>query len=135
MWHSSLTQKNENNLERIQKAALKVILKERYQSYSDALMTLKIKSLKDRREELCLKFAKNCLKIEKFKKFFPLNKKEHSMLMRKSDKFALDKYGSVRYKDSAIPYMKRLMNKYQLDKDRLFKVLSVPMNYGTGPYH
>ena len=98
-------------------------------------MTLKIKSLKDRREELCLKFAKSCLKIEKFKKFFPLNKKDHSMLMRNTEKFSLEKYDSVRYKDSAVPYMKRLLNKYQLDKDNLFKVLSVPMNYGASPYH
>ena len=135
VWHSSLTQKNENDLERIQKAALKVILKERYQSYSDALMALKIKSLKDRREELCLKFAKSCLKIEKFKKFFPLNKKDHSMLMRNTEKFAIDKYGSVRYKDSAVPYMKRLLNKYQFDKDKLFKALTVPMNDGNSPYH
>ena len=75
--------------------------------------------------------------IEKFKKFFPLNKKDHSILMRNTEKFSLEKYGSVsvRYKDSAVPYMKRLLNKYQSDKDNLFKVLSVPMNYGTGPYH
>ena len=46
VWHSSLTQKNDNDLERIQKAALKVILKERYQSYSEALSTLRIKSLR-----------------------------------------------------------------------------------------
>ena len=136
VWHSSLTQKNENDLERIQKAALKVIMKDKYQNYSDALKTLKIKSLKGRREELCLKFAKSCLKMEKFKKFFPLNKKDHSMSMRKSEKFALEKYGSARYSDSALPYMKRLLNKYQDDKNNLFKALStVPMNYGTSPYH
>ena len=94
--------------ERIQKAALSVILKGRYQNYSDALKTLGIKSLENRREELCLKFAKSCLRIEKFRKFFPLKKKEHCMIMRESEKFALQKYGSVRYRDSAIPYMKRV---------------------------
>ena len=30
VWHSSLTAKNENDLERIQKAALRVILRDRY---------------------------------------------------------------------------------------------------------
>ena len=135
LWHSSLTQKNENDLERIQKAALKVILKERYQSYSEALSTLKIKSLKDRRDDLCLKFAKSCLKIEKFKKFFPLNKKDHNMSMRNSEKFALEKCGSVRYRDSALPYMKRLLNKYQLEKNKILKALSVPMNHDASPYH
>ena len=58
------------------------------------------------------------------------------MSMRNSERFALEKYGSVRYRDSALPYMKRLLNKYQVDKDKLFKELSnVPMNHGTSPYH
>ena len=48
-------------------AALRVILKDRNLSYSDALLTLKMKSLKDRREDLCLRFAKNCLKVEKLR--------------------------------------------------------------------
>ena len=135
VWHSSLTQRNENDLERVQKAALKVILRERYQNYGDALTTLRIKSLKDRREDLCLKFAKSCLKVEKFKKFFPLNKKDHVMSMRNSEKFALEKCGSVRYRDSALPYMKRLLNKYQSDKNKLFKAISVPMNYDASPNH
>ena len=130
VWHSSLTKRNESDLERVQKAALRVILKEKYQSYSDALSALRLKSLKDRREELCLRFAKNCLRIEKFKKFFPLNKKDHCMSMRNSEKFLLEKCGSVRYRDSALPYMKRLLNKHQLEKSQLFRALSVPMNYG-----
>ena len=57
------------------------------------------------------------------------------MLMRNTEKFAIEKYGSVRYQESALPYMKRLLNKYHSDKDKLLKVLSVPMNYGTSPYH
>ena len=130
VWHSSLTKRNESDLERVQKAALRVILKEKYQNYSDALSALRLKSLKDRREELCLRFAKNCLRIEKFKKFFPLNKKDHCMSMRSSEKFLLEKCGSVRYRDSALPYMKRLLNKHQLEKSQLFRALSVPMNYG-----
>ena len=38
--------------------------------------------------------------MEKFRKFFPLNKKDHVMSMRNSEKFALKKGGSVRYRDS-----------------------------------
>ena len=130
VWHSSLTKKNENDLERIQRAALRVILKDRDLSYSDALLTLRIKSLKDRREELCFRFAKNCLKIEKLRKFFPLSQKKHCMSMRTSEKFLVEKCGSDRYKTSAVPYMKRLLNKHQLEKNALFKELSVPMNHG-----
>ena len=109
-----------------------MILKDRYKGYGDALMALKLKSLKDRREDLCLRFAKNCLKIKKFKKFFPLNKRQHCMSMRNSEKFLIGKYGSVRYRDSALPFMKRLLNKHQLVKNELAKALeSVPMNYGN----
>ena len=48
VWHSSLTKKNVSDLERVQKAAIRVILKDKYQNYGDALSALKIKSLKDR---------------------------------------------------------------------------------------
>ena len=66
---------------------------------------LHMKSLRDRREELCLKFAKKCLKNEKFQKYFPLNSKKHCMTMRDTERFELNKCGSSRYKNSAIPYM------------------------------
>ena len=129
VWHSSLTQRNESDIERVQKAALRVILKNRYINYSDALLKLRIKSLKDRREELCFKFAKNCLRIEKFKKFFPLNKKGHHMSMRNTEKYAVEKCDSVRYQGSALPYMRKLLNKYQFEKIKLLKALSLPMNH------
>ena len=40
VWHSSLSQKNTDDLERIQKSALKVILKEKYKDYKSALCDL-----------------------------------------------------------------------------------------------
>ena len=58
VWHSSLTKNNEIDLERVQKLALKVILKDKYGDYKSALRKLNIESLFDRRELLCLKFAK-----------------------------------------------------------------------------
>ena len=125
VWHSSLTQKNEYDLERIQKAALRVILKGKYLNYGEALATLKVKSLKERRDELCLKFAKNCLKVEKFRKFFPLNQRDHCMTMRKSEMFAVKKCGSERYQASALPYMKRLLNKYKLEKKQLLSAIEM----------
>ena len=58
VWHSSLTQENIQDLERVQKSALRVILGERYKSYKKSLDTLELETLKDRREQLCLNFAK-----------------------------------------------------------------------------
>ena len=54
--------------------------------------------------------------IEKLKKFFPLNKKGHHMSMRNSEKCAVEKCDSVRYQDSFLPYMRKLLNKYQFGK-------------------
>ena len=62
LWHSSITQKCEKNLERVQKSALKIILGEKYVSYENALKILKLQSLKERRDSLCLKFAKKMLR-------------------------------------------------------------------------
>ena len=77
VWHSSLTYKNRRDLERVQRCAVRVILKNNYKGYKSGLKTLRIQTLKKRREMLCLKFAKNCLKDEKLKKFFPVKKSEH----------------------------------------------------------
>ena len=65
VWHSSLTKENEEDLERVQKSALKIILGTKFLNYSQALKDTNLASLKIRREELCLKFARKCLKSEK----------------------------------------------------------------------
>ena len=52
------------HIERVQKVALKIILGERYSSYSEALELTGLESLKSRRKKLCLNFAKKCLKSD-----------------------------------------------------------------------
>ena len=59
VWHSMLSEENSNDLERVQKNALKIILQESYQTYQNALNILNLESLYDRRVNLCFKFAKN----------------------------------------------------------------------------
>ena len=66
-------------LERIQKAALRVIMGKQYINYKNSLKELNLETLEKRRETLCLKFAKNCLKNEKLKDMFPLKKIKHEM--------------------------------------------------------
>ena len=70
VWHSSLSIRNSNDLERIQKSAVRIILNDRNLEYDQALSRLSLDTLEKRREKLCLAFAKNCLKIEKAKMFF-----------------------------------------------------------------
>ena len=60
-------------MERIQRAAVKVITRNSYEDYDKALEWLNMKSLNHRRKEMCLRFAKSCLKNYKVKHFFPLD--------------------------------------------------------------
>ena len=46
-------------------------------NYEDALNKLQLQTLGERREALCLKFAKQCLKIEKMKDLFPRRVRLH----------------------------------------------------------
>ena len=64
VWHNSLTEKDNNSLERVQKAAVKVILINSYKNYGNGLKFLNLDTLHERRRKQCLKFAKDCLKHE-----------------------------------------------------------------------
>ena len=65
VWHSSLTQGNIDDLERVQKSAFKIILGNEYTSYEKSLVKLDMETLYIRREQLCLYFALKCLKNPK----------------------------------------------------------------------
>ena len=131
MWHSSLTQKNRNDLERVQKSALRLILKDRYTSYKDALDVMKIDSLEMRREKLCLKFAKACLKNEKLYDMFPKNKKDHAMDKRQNEKFVIRKARTERLQRSAVVHMQRLLNNEDLKNRKIMSAIKniMPVNY------
>ena len=76
VWHSGLSIENENDLERVQKVACKLILKEKYRTYENSLFLLGLDKLKERREDLCLTFARKFLNIDEMKKLFPPNTKK-----------------------------------------------------------
>ena len=81
-----------------------------YRDYEDALKMLDLDSLQVRRKKQCLKFAKDCLKNEKMKKLFPLNAQKSDMKIRFKETFKVNKAHTERYRQSAIPYMQRLLN-------------------------
>ena len=121
VWHSSLTQKNTNALERVQKAAVKIIMGEKYVDYNDGLKNLNLESLQKRRENLCLRFARNCLKNEKVKGIFSKNESNHKMIKRKNNLYSEKLIKTKRYKNSAIPYMVRLLNKEEQEKKSIIE--------------
>ena len=116
VWHSSLTQHNRNDLERVQKNALRIILGNKYISYKNALEITQLKTLDMRREELSLKFAKNCLKIEHTKKLFPLNNKTTEIKTRNEEKYQVLHANTNRLKYSTVPFLQRILNKNTSDK-------------------
>ena len=73
VWHYNITKEELDDIERFQKVSLRAILKEDYKSYENALSTLNLESLSERRNKRCKKFALSCLKQEKSKDMFPLN--------------------------------------------------------------
>ena len=130
LWHFGLTKKNRNDLERVQKSALRIILGKKYTSYSDALKMLKIEPLEDRRKLLCLKFAKNCLKVDKLRKMFPKSSTIHGMSTRNLEFYDVNRTLTERYLNSAIPQMQRLLNSYKKKKYETLKQLD---NYASEP--
>ena len=110
VWNSGLSQENIHDLERVQKSALKLILKDSYRTYENALNALELDNLEIRRENLCKDFAKKCLKNDKMKHLFPKNPKNHPMVTRFKENFEVKIAKTERLKNSPIIYMQNLLN-------------------------
>ena len=113
VWSSSLTQENIDDLERTQKSFVKLILKNGYNSdyegsYENALMKLNLQTLEQRRQGLCLKFAKNCIKNDKLTDLFPENENMHES--RYPEKYKVLRANTDRLQKSSIIYMQNLLN-------------------------
>ena len=110
VWHSRLTLEQRENLERVQKMAMRVMFKKQYSDYQNSLKLLKMDTLEARRQKLNLKFAKGCLKIDKLCSMFPVNEMHHDMEKRNNERYKVNKAKTERYRQSSIPYLQRLLN-------------------------
>ena len=131
VWNSSLTQQNVSDLERVQKAAMRIINGKNYESYSNTLKELGMVSLAERRDILCLKFAKKSLKVENFGHLFPISLKQHAMGTRHSDIYKINNCFGKRYMKSAIPSMQRILNRDKRKQVEALKRISLmsPTNF------
>ena len=114
VWGSAITVEEENDLERIQKVALRIILKENYVSYSNALAITSLDTLKSRRILLMKRFAIKCTKNPFTQGMFPLNKSK--VCTRNKEKYAVTHAKTGRLAKSAIPTMQRLLNNIKKTK-------------------
>ena len=106
VWHYNITMEERDDIERVQKVACKIILKNKYNSYGQALKTLGLQQLNDRRNMLCEKFAKRCVKgPTQVSEIFPRDFTRHS------NKYQVTFARTDRLLWSAVPQMQRLLNR------------------------
>ena len=73
VWNSGIKGVESQQVERVQKTAFSIILGRKYTSYNQALLSLKMDTLKDRRKILCENCAKKSQGHEKFSSWFTLS--------------------------------------------------------------
>ena len=109
VWHSSITVEEIQDLERVQKCAVRVILGNEEKSHEDSLKELGLDLLSIRRKKLCVEFAKKSISNPKTTSWFPKRPlTEHNI--RNSSEFEIMHANTERFKKSTIPYLQRLMN-------------------------
>ena len=95
------------------------MLREKYDSYESALMSLNLDSLEDRRKVLTLKFAKAGIKHEKLNDLLQENVKNHEMKTRGNEKYDVTFANTERLKNSSIITMQNMLNTdYENNKTR-----------------
>ena len=112
VWHSSLTQENSDDIERVQKSVVKIMFGNKYIGYKKSLKKLEMDTLKNRREVLCLNFALKSRKCLKTKHMFSENDKLHSIKLRKPERYA----NTERFRKSSVIYMQNLLNKHEQEQ-------------------
>ena len=103
VWHSGLTRKQTSEIESAQKTAFIIILRHRYSSYESACAIFNTHTLEERRQELCLRFAKKNLNSEN--SFFTHRKNELNLRNRKR-KVEEFKCRTARFQRSSLPYLR-----------------------------
>ena len=88
---------------------MRIMLKDNYTSYENALQVIGLDTLEARRKHLCLTIAKRCLKHEKIVDMLPVNP-SYDPRIRQSEKYHVKFAKTSRLKNSSIPYLQRLLN-------------------------
>ena len=89
-WHSTLTHEQSDDIERVQRTALKVILGNEYIDYQSSLKKCGLDTLYSRRQKRCLTFGIRSLKHPKHRLMFPLNNLPDATNTRNRNKFEVN---------------------------------------------
>ena len=115
-WHSSLSSQQAAALDRCQAVCLRIILQEMYISYESALEMTGIEDLATRREQRCKTFSQKCLNHQSNNRLFPLNEPIEGPETRRREKYAVNFAYTTIYRNSAVPYCQRMLNRLELAK-------------------
>ena len=123
-WAPGITSRECRQIERVQKTALAIILGDSYKSYSQACKILCVESLKQRRINICLKFAIQAQKSDRFSRWFAHNEEPKPTINTRyvenkiKHTFKPVKTRTRRYLRSPIPYLTNLLNEHFDQKAR-----------------
>ena len=110
VWNGALTGYEKKDIERVQKMALHIIFDSKYLNYQNAMEMANLETLEDRRTKLCMNFAKKAEKSDRYMHWFRprpiVNTRQASF------KYSEPIARTDRLKNSAIPYLTRLLNQH-----------------------
>ena len=106
-WHSGLTLAQADQIERVQRVAVKIILGKSCISYAEGLSILGLETLSLRRRKLCLTFAKRTLKSRHSSMFVPKVTVHNT---RHQNAFVEPMANTDRFRMSPLNYLTRLLN-------------------------
>ena len=108
VWHSSISRSECDDIERVQKSALKIIFGSEYVNYEDALSEANIDDLETRRSQICTKFALKAESNPKHRKWFKV--KPETNTRSRNYKYVNVLARTERLKRSPISYFTSLLN-------------------------
>ena len=109
VWGSSLTLKNTEQIERVQRAVFAIILGKQYVSYQEACAELNMETLSLRRLQLSRQFALKTSKHPIYKNWFEPNVPQKAT-RQTQPKFKPPQARTERFLRSAIPFLTNLLN-------------------------
>ena len=107
VWHSGLTAKQSAAIESVQKMAFRIILGKKYTTYTDATSFFSTQTLKQRRQTICLRFAKKNVDSENCLFTFPTPDPRLRPRNLKVNEFRCN---TARFERSSLPYLASLIN-------------------------
>ena len=111
-WQGAVTAQEKQDIERVQKVALRIIFGDQYNGYSTALKISGLDTLETRRNNICLKFAIKAEKHSKHRNWF--KQKQIVNTRQKVEKYFKPMARTERLKNSPICFLTSLLNKHHL---------------------